>query len=76
MTWCTDLVVLATADADYHSKLQAKEKSTKSLFDAGWRVEESKNLVECYQTASASVTEIFADPSLNLIHCSPIEQYP
>ena len=63
-------IVLASADVDYHSKLQAKEKSTKSLFDAGWRVEELKNLVDSYQTAiatNASVTEIVADSSLNLI---------
>ena len=67
---CTHFAELANADADYHSKLQTKEKSTKSLFDAGWKVEELKNLVDCYQRTIAivaSVTEVVADSSLNLM---------
>ena len=61
---------LTTADADYHNKLHSSEKATKALFDIGWRVEELENLVDLYQTAITTiskVTEVVADPSVNLM---------
>ena len=46
---------LSTANTQ---KLQSNEKDSKALFEAGWKVEELKNLVESCQTLIATVSSV------------------
>lgn len=51
-------LALATADKHYKEKLQSNERGSKLLFEAGWKVEELKNLVDTCQILIATVSSI------------------
>ena len=61
---------LKGAKCQYHSKLHSNDKDTKSLFSAGWKVEELRQLVEkcrvCIVTTQ-SIVDVVSDPNTDLI---------
>ena len=63
---------LADAENKYQEKIQSKE-SNKAQFDAGWKVEELKRLVDSSQQLIADVSiviQLVSDPGTDVVHAN------
>ena len=66
----TCVTELKGAECQYHSKLHSNDKDTKSLFSAGWKVEELRQLVGKCQVCivtTQSIVDVVSDPNTDLI---------
>ena len=69
---CTFSSELSVAEKNYCEKVQSKE-SNKSLFDAGWKVEELKRLVDTCQELIAAVSgviQVVVNPTTDMIQAN------
>lgn len=63
---------LTDAERKYQEKIQSKE-SSKSQFDAGWKVEELKRLIDSSQQLIANIStviQLVSDPGVDVIHAN------